>query len=90
MVKCTFCGTIIEQGTGKLYVKTDGKLFYFCSKKCEKNQFKLKRKARTTTWTEEAAKVKAVRIGQKSDTTPKAAPKTEAKSTPKIEKGEKQ
>ncbi len=50
MVKCTFCGTDIEKGTGKLLVKTDGKLIHFCSNKCEKNLLKLKRKPLTTKW----------------------------------------
>jgi len=51
MAKCTFCGTIIERGTGKMYVLKDGKILNFCSNKCEKNQIKLKRKAIKTKWT---------------------------------------
>lgn len=50
MVKCTFCGSDLEKGTGKMYVKADGKIFYFCSNKCEKNLFKLKRKPLETKW----------------------------------------
>ncbi|MBN2368285.1 50S ribosomal protein L24e [Candidatus Woesearchaeota archaeon] len=50
MAKCSFCGENIEKGTGKIYVKKDSKIFYFCSGKCEKNMFKLKRKPRTTRW----------------------------------------
>ena len=50
MAKCTFCGNAIEQGTGKIYVKKDGKMFYFCSLKCEKNTLKLKRKPIKTKW----------------------------------------
>ena len=57
-MKCSFCGSEIEKGTGKMFVKNDGKIFYFCSNKCEKNIFKLNRTARTTRWTEEAAKIK--------------------------------
>jgi len=52
MPKCTFCGTQIEKGTGKMYVYTSGKIAYFCSTKCEKNLLKLKRKPGTTRWTE--------------------------------------
>jgi large subunit ribosomal protein L24e len=55
MVKCTFCGKEFTKGTGKMYVKSDGKIFYFCSNKCEKNQVKHKRKARTLKWTDVAA-----------------------------------
>lgn len=51
MVKCSFCGNIIEKGTGKMYIKSDGKVLYFCSTKCEKNMLKLKRKPRNLKWT---------------------------------------
>ncbi len=44
MAKCTFCGNEIELGTGKMYVKKDGKIFYFDKRKCEKNMMKLGRK----------------------------------------------
>ena len=57
-MKCTFCGIRIGEGTGKLYVKKDGKIFSFCSSKCEKNQLKLKRKPRTVRWTKEYHKLK--------------------------------
>jgi large subunit ribosomal protein L24e len=50
MAKCTFCGTAIEQGTGKIFVMKDGKVLNFCSTKCEKNRFKLKRIPRKMTW----------------------------------------
>jgi len=50
MAKCTFCGDIIEKGTGKLYVYKDGKTASFCSSKCEKNLLKLKKKPITTRW----------------------------------------
>ncbi len=51
MALCSFCGKNIPRGTGKMYIKKDGKLFYFCSSKCEKNMIVLKRKPRTTRWT---------------------------------------
>ena len=50
MAKCTFCGNILERGTGKMYVKADSKILYFCSSKCEKNMLKLRRKPITTRW----------------------------------------
>ena len=50
MVKCTFCGEVMPKGTGKMYVQVDGKILYFCSSKCEKNQLKLKRKPIATRW----------------------------------------
>jgi len=57
-MKCSFCHENIERGTGKIFVKTDGKILYFCSSKCEKNMIKLKRKPRTTRWTVEYHRIK--------------------------------
>lgn len=50
--KCSFCGEILEPGTGKLFVKKDGSSYYFCSSKCECN-FELGRLPRRTVWTEQ-------------------------------------
>lgn len=33
---CSYCGETIEKGTGKLYARKTGKVFYFCTRKCEK------------------------------------------------------
>jgi large subunit ribosomal protein L24e len=54
-MKCTFCGINIEKGTGKTYARNSGKLVYLCSSKCEKNMFKLGRKPRNISWTEEGS-----------------------------------
>ena len=51
MPKCAFCGNELEKGTGKMFVYATGKIIYFCSKKCEKNLFKLNRKPLETKWT---------------------------------------
>ena len=53
--KCTFCGKLLEPGTGKMLVKKDGSIQYFCSSKCE-NNIKLGRVPRLTEW---AAKPRA-------------------------------
>jgi len=66
-MKCSFCGIQIERGTGKMFVKLDGKVLYFCSNKCEKNMLKLRRKPRTTTWTKEHADIKAVAKSSKAE-----------------------
>ena len=58
MAICSFCGNALRKGTGKMYVKTDGRILYFCSMKCEKNLLKLGRKPRKIKWTEEYQKVK--------------------------------
>lgn len=55
---CSFCGEDIEPGTGKMYIKKDGTIFYFCSGKCQKNSLKLKRTPRETKWTSFAKKEK--------------------------------
>ena len=50
--KCSFCGDLLEPGTGKLFAKKDGSTYYFCSSKCQ-NNFKLGRLPRRTVWTEQ-------------------------------------
>ncbi|MCK9323112.1 MAG: 50S ribosomal protein L24e [Candidatus Methanomethylophilaceae archaeon] len=60
--KCSFCGSEIEPGTGKMYVKKDGTVYNFDSNKCYKNMILLKRVARTTAWTEKAGIEKQARI----------------------------
>jgi large subunit ribosomal protein L24e len=57
-MKCSFCNLEIPKGTGKMFVKIDGKIFYFCSNKCEKNTNKLNRKPRLTKWSNEYQNIK--------------------------------
>jgi len=49
-MKCSFCKDEIEPGTGKMFARNDGKIFYFCSSKCEKNMLKLKRDSLRVKW----------------------------------------
>ncbi|MBI4151580.1 50S ribosomal protein L24e [Candidatus Woesearchaeota archaeon] len=56
MSTCAFCGEELEKGTGKMFVYANGKISFFCSRTCEKNTFKLKRKPLTTPWTAEYRK----------------------------------
>jgi large subunit ribosomal protein L24e len=58
MLLCTFCGKDIPKGTGKMYVKNDGKVYYFCAMKCEKNMLKLGRTPRKIEWTNEYHRLK--------------------------------
>jgi large subunit ribosomal protein L24e len=51
MANCSFCKCLITPGTGKIFAMNDGKILNFCSNKCEKNHFKLGRKARFLKWT---------------------------------------
>ncbi|NIO44870.1 MAG: 50S ribosomal protein L24e [Candidatus Aenigmarchaeota archaeon] len=49
-MRCSFCNENIEAGTGKMFVRNDGKVFYFCSGKCEKNMLKLRREPKDVKW----------------------------------------
>ncbi|OKY77123.1 MAG: Ribosomal protein L24E [Candidatus Methanohalarchaeum thermophilum] len=48
--ECSFCGDSIRPGRGKMYVKTNGEVYYFCSSKCQKNMLGLKRRPRDVEW----------------------------------------
>ncbi|MBI5332882.1 MAG: 50S ribosomal protein L24e [Candidatus Aenigmarchaeota archaeon] len=50
MAKCSFCSKELERGTGKIVVRTDGKILYFDSRKCEKNLLKLGRDPNNYKW----------------------------------------
>ncbi len=49
--KCSFCGNEIEPGTGKIFVKKDGTVLYFCKGKCKINMLDLGRIPRRIKWT---------------------------------------
>ena len=49
-MKCSFCSGNIEKGTGKMFVHSGGKIYYYCSSKCEKNQQHLGRDSRNFKW----------------------------------------
>lgn len=50
MEKCTFCGHELKPGTGKMYIKKDGKVLYFCSRTCEKHMITFGRKSSKQKW----------------------------------------
>ncbi len=82
---CSFCGSKIEYGTGKMYIKRDGSVMYFDTSKCEKNFLKLHREPRRVRWTEEGREAKAKRIKFSKDIvqkpqTPVVAEKKEEES----------
>ena len=60
--KCSFCGQDIPPGTGKMYVKKDGTVYYFDANRCYKNMIQLKRVPRTTKWTQKAHDEKDARL----------------------------
>lgn len=85
---CTFCGTDVEPGTGSIYVKNDGSLFYLCSSKCRRNQTILKRTARRLKWTEvyeerTRRRAQAARKRKKAKVKAKPKAKTPAKKETK-------
>ena len=51
MAKCSFCGEEVKKGSGKMFVRDNGQVLYFCKSKCENNMLKLKRDARKFKWT---------------------------------------
>lgn len=93
---CTFCGTEIEPGTGRMYIKKDGVVYNFCTSKCFKNLVVLGRVPRRTTWTRYYEREKEIRMKgtpteedteQKAKKVRKVAAKPEeAKPAPKEEK----
>ena len=65
MAKCSFCGTELVRGTGKIFVKKEGSIVVFCSGKCEKNLHKLGRNPQEIKWTEKYRKVKETLVKSK-------------------------
>lgn len=53
---CSFCGRKVLPGTGLLFVRNDGTLYWFCSSKCRKSQLKLGRDPRRWKWARRAAR----------------------------------
>ncbi|AHF80555.1 50S ribosomal protein L24e [Thermococcus paralvinellae] len=47
---CSYCGKEFEPGTGKMFIRNDGRVFFFCSSKCEK-YFLMGRNPRKLKWT---------------------------------------
>lgn len=80
---CTFCGTEIEPGTGRMFIKKDGVVYNFCTSKCFKNLVILGRVPRRTTWTQYYAREKQIRMKGAP------APVAEAPKARKVKKAEK-
>lgn len=70
MTKCSFCGKPVSKGTGVMYIKRDGTVFFFCSKKCEKNILKLGRNPSRFKYTQAGRQRQAQASAEKK---PKAA-----------------
>ncbi len=57
---CSFCGDDVEPGTGKMFIRRDGTVHFFCSSKCERNLLNLGRVPRWTRWTKTFARAKGL------------------------------
>jgi large subunit ribosomal protein L24e len=53
---CSFCGNEIEPGTGKMFIKKDGRVLHFCKNKCHKNMLNLNRIPRRVGWSKHYSK----------------------------------
>ncbi len=51
MPKCSFSGKEIPKGKGIMFVKKDGTIYWFYSRKEKKNFLKLRRQGRKVKWT---------------------------------------
>lgn len=81
---CTFCGNDIEPGTGKMYVRKDGTIHFFCSHKCQTNQLDLGRIGRRVRWTRRY--VKAVEVTpRRPSPAPEAVAEEEAAPEERVE-----
>ncbi|MEW6069566.1 MAG: 50S ribosomal protein L24e [Candidatus Thermoplasmatota archaeon] len=50
MRTCAFCSSPLEPGTGRMYIKKDATVLFFCSNKCFKNLLKLGRNSKKLKW----------------------------------------
>jgi len=73
---CSFCGGDIEPGTGKMFVRKDGTVFFFCKLKCQRNMLDMGRASRWVRWTSVYAKAKhgAAEIEAKAEEAVPAVP----------------
>ena len=87
MENCSFCGSVIPFGTGKMFVKKDARILYFCSRRCEKNLLWLKRIPRETGFTAAAKVAKKQHLSElahaKEPVKEEAPVKKPAKKAPK-------
>jgi large subunit ribosomal protein L24e len=61
-MNCSFCGSAVEAGTGKMYIRRDATVFHFCSSKCQHNLVDLGRVNRHVRWTQAAEDHKGERV----------------------------
>jgi large subunit ribosomal protein L24e len=59
MHRCAFCGREFPHGVGMLYVKRDGSMLWFCSKKCRVYMVEQRKDPRKLKWAVAGSKSKA-------------------------------
>ncbi len=75
--QCSFCAGEVEPGTGTMFVKRDGSVFFFCSSSCRKQQLHLGRVGHRLKWTR-AHSIK--RTAEQSSASGRAAAKAAAQA----------
>jgi large subunit ribosomal protein L24e len=76
MTSCSFCGSEVTPGTGKMYIKRDGTVWHFCKSKCQRNQIGLRRVNRHVGWTRAYGEHKGDRLSEQAARVAEAAAKT--------------
>ncbi len=61
---CSYSGDVIEPGTGLMYVKRNGEVYHYKTRKCFREHQKLKRVPRYVRWTKQARELKQERKAQ--------------------------
>ena len=56
-MKCSICKSNLLKGSGKMFVRNDGRIFYFCSSKCQRN-WKMGREGKKLKWVVSEKKAK--------------------------------
>lgn len=59
MHRCAFCGREFPHGVGMLYVKRDGSMLWFCSRKCRVYMVEQRKDPRKLKWTVAGSQSKA-------------------------------
>ncbi len=59
--KCSFCGSDVMPGYGMMYVKVDGTVLRFCSRKCFVSMVRFGRDPRRQIWVREITRSKTSR-----------------------------
>ncbi len=65
MPRCSFCGNDLKKGTGEMFAKKEGTIYFFCSSKCKRNLLKLGRSPHKTGWTKIHEKEKEIERKEK-------------------------